>query len=57
MARLRFLQLGVFHLILFYMVCPVAPLRPAEGAVIVDTSELGIDEVVNEVLAAMGVTE
>ena len=36
---------------------PVAPLRPAEGAVIVDTSELGIDEVVNEVLAAMGVTE
>lgn len=33
----------------------VAPLRPAEGAVIVDTSELSIDEVVAQVLAVMGV--
>ncbi len=33
---------------------PVAPLRPAEGAVIVDTSELGIDEVVAKVLEIMG---
>lgn len=32
----------------------VAPLRPAEGAMIVDTSELGVDEVVAEVLSLMG---
>ena len=33
----------------------VAPLRPAEGAVIVDTSELGIEEVVSQVLGIMNI--
>ncbi|MBO4878989.1 MAG: (d)CMP kinase [Clostridia bacterium] len=33
----------------------VAPLRPAEGAFIVDTSELGIEEVTAHVLALMGI--
>lgn len=32
----------------------VAPLRPAEGAVVIDTTHLGIDEVVQQILRCVG---
>ena len=35
----------------------VAPLRPAEDAVLIDTSGIGIDEVVAKVLALVSTTE
>ncbi|MDB9823244.1 (d)CMP kinase [Deltaproteobacteria bacterium] len=36
---------------------PISPLRPAEDAIIIDTTPLGIDQVVEEILDNMGASE